>query len=446
VSTSTTTQSSRLIKATPFFYGWVILIVGTLGIIMIGPSQTFTIAVFIDSFIDALGISRANLSLVYGLATLGASLMLPLTGRLVDRHGSRRMVLIVAFIFGLATIGTALVKDTVTIALAFLALRFFGFGSLQLVSNNVIAQWFIRRRGLAMGLAGLSLAAGFTIFPALTEYLIGQFTWRGAWLALGLLVWGIMLPLGWLFFRDKPELYGLLPDGDQRQDKIRQQVGRDHQADIQGHFPLASQAQVNEENWTLAEARRTGAFWLFLVALSSLTMLVGGLVFHHLSLFEVRGLSRDLAVDIFKTVAFFSVVGNLAMGRLLDKFSARRLMALTLLMLVAAMILVQIMATPVQALVYGALLGLITGSYRVIDAVIWAKYFGRRYLGSIRGATMIGVVGGTALGAYPLGLSLDYLGSYTPVLTALLVLPLGSSLITFFIKPPQKQATSKSTL
>jgi hypothetical protein len=100
------------------------------------------------------------------------------------------------------------------------------------------------------------------------------------------------------------------------------------------------------------------------------------------------------------------------------------------------MILVQLMATPGQAFLYGALLGLISGSFRVIDAVIWAKYFGRLHLGSIRGAAMIGIVGGTALGAYPLGLSLDYLGSYEPALTALLVLPLSSSLVTFFIKPP----------
>jgi hypothetical protein len=77
----------------------------------------------------------------------------------------------------------------------------------------------------------------------------------------------------------------------------------------------------------------------------------------------------------------------------------------------------------------------------VLDAVVWAKYFGRLHLGSIRGAVMIGVVGGTALGPYPLGLSLDMLDSYTPALLGLLVLPIGIGVAALWIKRPVKRAT-----
>ncbi|GIK42631.1 MAG: hypothetical protein BroJett011_64640 [Chloroflexota bacterium] len=167
-----TPKSSRLIKATPFFYGWVILVVGTIGIAMMGPSQTFTISVFIDDFIKDLGISRANISLLYGLATFAASLLLPLTGRLVDRYGPRLTTPLIALGLGLAAMGAALVQGPATLLIGLLALRFLGFGSLQLVSNNLIAQWFIRRRGQVMGLAGLSLPIGLLIFPALTALLL----------------------------------------------------------------------------------------------------------------------------------------------------------------------------------------------------------------------------------------------------------------------------------
>lgn len=422
MSTYTTTKSSWLISILPFFYGWVILGAGTLGLIMMAPSQTFTVSVFIDFFITDLGISRTNISLIYGLATLGGSLMLPITGRLVDRYGARRIVLVVAFALGLACLGMSRGQGVVTIFIGLVALRFSGFGSLQLVSNNVIAQWFIRQRGLAMGLAGLSLAIALVVFPALTEYLHGQFGWRGAWVVLGFLVWGVMLPAGWLFFRDKPELYGLRPDGD--------------------HQPLAEvdQSQANEENWTLTEARQTNAFWIFAAALSTMAILLGGLVFHQLSLFEVRGLSRETAIGAFKMMALFTIVSNLGMGHLLDRFSARLLLTLTLFLLAIPMVLVQVMTTPAQAFTYSALLGLAGGSFRVIDSAVWAKYYGRLHLGAIRGATMIGVIGGTALGPYPLGLSLDKLGSYSPVLTGLLVLPLGIGLMALFIKRPEKKA------
>lgn len=419
------TKSSRLIEATPFFYGWVILIIGTIGSIMMGPSQTFTVGIFLDFLIVDLDSSRATMSLIYGGATLTASFMLPLTGRLVDRYGPTRMLLLVAFGLGLVTIGMGWVQTLLMTFLGFLALRFFGFGSLQLVSNNAIAQWFIRRRGLVMGLSGLSLPIGLVIFPWLAELLIRQFEWRGAWVVMGLLVWGVMLPLGWIFLKDRPELYGLTPDGD----------GPPSTTDLFA-------TPVNERHWTLAEARQTGIFWLFLVALSSMTLIMAGLVFHQVSLFAVRGLSREISVTAFTIMAAFAVIGNLGLGRLLDKYSARLLLALVLGCLAGSMILVQVMATAWQAFLYAAFLGLASGSFRVMDSTVWAKYFGRRYLGQIKGMTAIGVIGSTSLGPYVMGASLDYLGSYNFALTGLLLLPLGSGLLAFFVQRPKKGANS----
>ncbi|MCB0208969.1 MAG: MFS transporter [Anaerolineae bacterium] len=417
MSTFSTAKSSRLVHATPFFYGWIILAAGTIGVIIMGPSQTFTVGVFIDSFINTFGISRTTVSLIYGLATLGGSLMLPITGRLVDRYGPSRMIILVTLGLGLAIIGVGLSQSIVMLLLGLLALRYFGFGSMQLVVNNAIAQWFIRRRGIVMGIAGLSLAVSLIIYPILSEFLIQQFGWRGAWIILGLSVWIIMLPIGWFFFRDAPEQYGLHPDGD---------------AD------LDFSSQVSEENWTLAEARQTGAFWIFAAALSIMAMMMAGLMFHQISLFEVRGLSRETGVMAFNVIALFSIIGNLGMGRLLDKYSARLLLSSVLFLLATAIFVVQIIQTPLQGYIYSAMIGLTSGSFRVMDSVVWAKYYGRLNLGSIKGATMIGVIGATSLGPYPLGLSFDSFGSYTIALNILLLLPLVIAIITFFIKRPEK--------
>lgn len=425
LNTTSTSKSSRLIQATPFFYGWVIVAAGTLDVILMGPSQTFTVGVFIDSFIADLGISRANISLIYGLATLGGSLLLPLMGRLVDRYGARRMIIVVAVGLGLSVASVSLTHGVVTLLLALLAIRFFGFGSTQLVINNAIAHWFIRQRGKVMGITGLSLAASLLIYPTLAEYLIGALGWRGAWVAMGASVLVVMLPVSWLFFKDKPEQYGLLPDGD-----------LSSSADSNG---LAS-----EENWTLAEARRTGAFWIFAAALSTMTMLMAGLLFHQLSLFEVRGLPRETAVSAFYAMAVASIIGNLSMGYLLDRYSARLLLSITLFILAASVIIVQGISTPLQGSVFSALVGLTSGSFRVIDSVVWAKYYGRAHLGSIKGATMLGVIGATALGPYPLGLSYDALGSYNYALNGLVILPVALGVVAFFINRPQKPGSGQN--
>lgn len=420
-SAHTPPRASRVIHRVPFFYGWVILVVGTLGIIMMGPSQTFTVSLFIDSFVADLGISRANISLLYGIATLSASLMLPLTGRLVDRYGSRRMIVVTALAFGLATMGLSQVRGPISLLVLFLLVRFLGFGSMQLVSNNVIAQWFVRRRGFVMGLSGQALGVSLMLFPFLAGQLIQHVGWRGAWIALGAGAMAIMLPLGWLFFRDTPELYGLQPDGDDDDE-------------------LARTMLENEVNWTLAQARRTGIFWLFAASFSVMAMLLAGMVFHQAALFRLRGFDLNVAVFAFQLSAIASVGANFAVGYLLDRVRPRVLLRVMLVGLLCLIVLAQTMSNIWWVTLYAALSGLLSAAFRVMDATVWAKYFGRKYLGSIRGATMLGLLGGTALGAYPLGLSYDLTGSYRTALTVLMVLPTAIFIASFWIKRPSPSA------
>jgi MFS family permease len=119
-------RQSRLVRRLPFFYGWVILGVGMLGIVMMGPSQTFTVSLFIDHLVADLGISRATVSLLYGIATLTASFLLPITGRLIDRFGARRMIVIDALAFGLAIMLLSQLEGPWSLLSLFLVVRFLG--------------------------------------------------------------------------------------------------------------------------------------------------------------------------------------------------------------------------------------------------------------------------------------------------------------------------------
>lgn len=418
-------RSSRIIRFTPFFYGWVILLVGMVGIVMMGPSQTFTVSLFIDHLVRDLGISRSVVSLLYGIATLTASFMLPITGRLVDRYGARRMIVVDALTFGLAIMLLSQLNGPWSLLSMFLIVRFLGFGSMQLISNTVIAQWFVRRRGFVMGIAGQSLAISLIIYPALSNWLIGELGWRMAWVALGTLALAVMLPVGWIFFRDRPELYGLLPDGS---------------------APSAAELAAirNEEHWTLAEARRTPIFWLFFAGCTSLSMITAGMTFHQTSLFQVHGVDGGLTVMAFQVQAVFAVIGNLGLGYLLDHLPARRLLAVQTLCLIAAIVQMLFLHDWLDVVIYSALLGLTTGSFRVMDATVWARYFGRLHIGSIRGATMIGTVGGTAVGTYILGLGYDLTGNYDIALYGLLALPILITIASFIIKRPPVKAKASA--
>ena len=84
----------------PFFYGWVILVAGTIGILMSIPGQTMGVSVFTDNLIDDLGISRNSLSLAYLFGTLVSGLMITRAGKLYDKHGARVMAFIAGVMLG----------------------------------------------------------------------------------------------------------------------------------------------------------------------------------------------------------------------------------------------------------------------------------------------------------------------------------------------------------
>lgn len=196
------------------FYGWVILDVGAFGGIMTSPGQTYAFSAFLDHFIRDLDLSRSAVSTLYTVGTLAASLVLPFVGRRFDRHGARIMITLASLLLGLACIYMSFVRNAVMLVIGFFMLRQFGQGSLSLISKNVINLWWVRRRGRMMGFVGVFGALLGGLFPYLINSLILTYGWRWTYVILGLMVMGVMILVGWIFTRNRPEDHGLLPDGE----------------------------------------------------------------------------------------------------------------------------------------------------------------------------------------------------------------------------------------
>lgn len=205
-SASLPLKHSRLIAASPIYYGWLVLIAGTLGMLMTTPGQTVGVSVFLDKIIADLGLSRSAVSLMYTLGTLGGSLALPFVGRLIDRNGPRYAVAVISALFALACVGIGFVQSLLMLGLGFVFIRGLGQGALGLVSVYAINLWFVKGRGLAISLSGIGFAVGIAIFPLFIEFLIAQLGWRLAYISLGGVVALTILPIGALIFRERPGL------------------------------------------------------------------------------------------------------------------------------------------------------------------------------------------------------------------------------------------------
>lgn len=364
-------------------------------------------------------------SILYTLGTVIGSLALPSIGRLIDHYGSRRMVAIIALLFGLACIYMGVVQNALMLGLGFLAIRMLGQGSLGLVSQNVINQWWVRRRGLVMGLSGLLMSLlGVGGFPILINALIPLYGWRVTYMLLGFLLIGLMAPLGLLFFRPQPEVYGLQPDGDR--------LTASKEAD--------ASKQLVEENWTLAEASRTLSFWILALGLALIAMLATGLFFHMVSIFADNGLNATAAAAVFLPIAVTTAVVNLGGGILVDRIAPQLLLATALICQALSLGLAKFLQSIELVLLYGLALGVTMGLLNVVSSVVWANYFGRRHLGSITGAASTILVFGSALGPIPLGFARDWWGSYNPALTALTILSLALGLASLFVDRPRKRS------
>lgn len=399
------------------FYGWTILAVAGLGIFASGPGQSHTFSVFVGPIGRDLGLSKAAIAGAYGIATLVAAFLLPKMGRLVDRHGARRMTTVVALLLGLACIAFGAVGGLATLALGFGALRFFGQGSLMMNSANLVAQWFSRKRGFAMGLMSLGFAASMAVHPPLGQFLIAQLGWRWAWVILGLATWALLLPPVLLLVIDKPEDRGLRPDGEAA--------------------PEATRPAAAIDGLDLAAALRTPTFYLLAAGWFAMAMLVTTLHFYQVSILTAQGVHASIAARVFPVSALVLAVSMPLVGRLFDLVRTRYVFAAGLVVMAAALFSVTLVGDLASAIAYAALFGLNNAFSLTMFGYLMPRYFGRKHVGTLQGTGQMVAVVGASLGPLPVGLAFDYLGGPTLTLRLLALVPIACALAAaLFLRTP----------
>lgn len=422
-------------RRVPFFYGWVVVVVATLGVLCSAPGQTIGVAVFTDDLMAVTGLSRVQISLTYLVGTMGGALFLPGAGRIYDRLGARTMTVVTAIAFGstllllsqldraIAALHFLLSEEFFAIPVAFtvmagsfFALRFLGQGVLTICSRNMMVKWFDARRGLANGVMGIMSSFGFSAAPVFFDVLIEEWGWKGAWQILGVSIIIGLAALAVVFYRDNPEECGMKPDGRQISNPSRRRAtGSDH---------------------TAAQVRATLAFWLIMLPMMVSSIYGTALPFHLVSIFAEAGLGRDSAISVFLPAAGIAVVSNFIGGWLSDRTTLRWHLALFLVGIIVSNIGVLHLHLPWGR--YGIIVGsgLMGGMMRLLSTLAWPRYFGRRHLGAVNGFSMALGVSASAVGPSLFGLSLESLGSYHPACWTTIVLSMVFLILSPWAREP----------
>jgi MFS family permease len=402
---------------------------------MSGPGQSYSVAAFKEPMRADLGISETNYSLAYGTATLVSGLCLPLVGRIVDRFGARRMLPVLALLLGLACMGMSRAQSLSSLYLGFSLIRSLGQGALTLVAMWIVGEWFCRRRGFAMALAGIGGSLSVMCFPLLNPLLIRHLGWQNAWTSLGVGVWCVLILPAIFVLRDRPEDLGLMPDGDTpRADPPP------HDTDPSPEHPIAGetipQPQPTHDSWSVAQVLRDATFWKLLSVVATSGMIITGLTFHQVALLGSRGISPAWALGMISLQALVATTASLPAGWLTDRIESRYLLATAMLLLASASALVWLLPAAWCAAVYAALLGLHGSILRSTGNAVWINYYGRKHQGSVRGVALSAMILAAAAGPLPLAWSIDRFQAYDLALLAFIAIPLAAAVFVWTAHPP----------
>jgi len=398
----------------PFFYGWIVIFAGIIGIIMSIPGQTIGVSVFTDHLIGSLDIGRVNLSTAYMVGTILSGLCIPFAGRLYDKYGVRPVIITAGFFMGLTLIYLARIADIssfisglasfidraaiifVLITAGFFSLRFFGQGVLTMASRNMVMKWFDKRRGFANAILGITISFGFSYSPQVLDMLIQSYTWQGAWQTLGIISGLGFVLFAFVFFRDNPTMYGLIPDG--------KKIIKNKEDDP--NIPLLKE-------YNLKEAKATYSFWIFNLSMALQALYVTAFTFHVISVFAVNGYDHRAAITIFLPSSVVAVIFHFSGSWLSDYLRLKYFLLLQVFgMLVSMSALLFLDISPAFRWVLIAGNGIMNGMFGVLSAVTWPRFFGVKHLGAISGYAMGWMVIGSAFGPFLFSLSFRATGQY----------------------------------
>jgi MFS family permease len=403
-----------------FFYGWVV--VGcAFAILCIAYGIQFTFGVFMPFISADTGWDRGSLSLPYSLYVFVYSALGLMTGRLTDRLGPRVVLTVGGCLLGSGVILMSRVHALWQVYLVLGLLAACGMSAAYVPCNATVVRWFTRKRGTALSVTSSGASFGMFVFPPLTTALIAAYGWRGAYLVLGAAgVIGIVACA--LFIVRDPEKMGLHPDG-------------------QPPLELPSRTVTDvtfEESWTLAEAKRTGAFWLLNV-IFTLTWVVVFMPMVHIVPFAVDlGISAFRAAMTISVIGFAGFAGRLAIGTVSDRFG--RVPTLGMCLLLQAIGFLGFAASGGLGLLYAgaALFGFSYGGVTALFPALIGDFFGRAEVGAIVGFVFAVAGSPAAFGPLIAGYIYNATNSYMVAFELSAALNLAALMLLFWLKRPTR--------
>ena len=390
------------------FYGWWIVagaIVSQFTWMAVGPT---VVGVFLGPVTENLGWPVWQFTLGSALSAATSAVGGIIAGEIVDRRGPRLLILVGVASAVLCLTGISRQSNLVLFLALYAILGLTGYNLFgPLVVNATISKWFVARRGwaLAVGSIGVSLAA--IVSPLAVTFVVDTWGWRTGYATLAVFVLVVVTPVAFVM-RRTPEDHGLLPDGGQPVPESDSPGGT---------------LSAEPRSFTRTEALRTRAFWLLIGGFGLNFAALAAVLIHAIPFITDAGFSRTIAATALAVNGLGNLSSKAFWGYGLQRMEPRRLVFIAFSISASGVgLMIAADAIGRQAVLFPGffLYGFGFGGTIPISEFLWAKYFGRRHIGAIRGIGNPISILGTGVGPVLAGAWFDMTGDYGPAFLAVI--------------------------
>ena len=391
-------------KNDPFDFSWTIVGLGFITLAL-SYGTWYSSSVFFVALLKEFGWSRSVGAGVFALFMFLHHLIGPVVGRMVDRFGPRRVMLLGCFLSCLGLFLSSLVQTPWQYYVSFGFLTATGIAGTGWVTNTtIIHYWFKEKRGLPTGIISSGIGIGILFCVPATQYLINHIGWRMTYRVMAGVIPGVMAFMAILLLRRS--LPGV-PSKPIQRDVI---------------FPGASDPEAydqtwNPRPWTIRQAMATGQFWFLFFAFFLGNLISQTVLAHQVAFFVDRGMDALSASYIAGLVGATSVVAKIFLGTLSDRIGTEATYTLGVSFGVSGVLtLVTFNYVSVEILpyLYGPLFATGYAVTAALPPVITGDFFGGRTYGRIFGTLMIANGLGGGLGIWGAGYIHDQTKNYVP--------------------------------
>ncbi|MFC1942120.1 MFS transporter [Chloroflexota bacterium] len=372
------------------FYGYIIVLAAFITqVVMFGPRSSF--GVFFKPLLTDFGWTRALLSGAFSFSTIIQGLSGIFWGSLNDKLGPRVVMTICGFLLGLGYMLLSQIGAAWHLYLFYVVIIGVGMGGIYAPPTSTVARWFVKKRGLMIGIVVSGGGVGGLILPPLSNWLISIYGWRDAFLIIGVVV-AVAIILAAQFLRRDPAQMGQLPYG--------------------GNPRREQDINLDTEGFSLREAIRTRQLWMTVAMLFCFGVCLITITVHIVPHATDQGISAATAANILATLNGALLIAGIALGVIADKIGNRKTFIICFILMAAALFWLLTTRETWQFYLFAVVMGFGGGGAAALVSPLAAEIFGMRSHGLLVGIMVFCVTLGAAFGPFMAGYVFDTRGSY----------------------------------